>query len=161
MKSTAPLEPAICVADMDRMMRFYREVLGLALHSDIPVPPEKSAPPGLAADGYRIVRLETDDGHRVKLVQPNRAAQPAAARRFVLDRQGFAFLTFLIADVAATRDALAAAGAEIMGEGKVFEIRDGVHIFFARDPEGNCLEFVQYADIGTYRPELAHAGRAD
>ena len=155
MKSVAPFEPAICVADLDGMMRFYCDVLGLSVFNVVNVAPEKSAPPGLSADGYRIARLETNDGQRFKLVQPNVAPKPAAARDYVLDRQGLAFATFLIEDLAGLVEKFETAGVPLMGAGKKFEVRDGVFIAFARDPEGNCLEFVEYADITEYRPELA------
>jgi len=44
-----------------------------------------------------------------------------------------------------------------MGRGEKFEVRDGVDIAFVKDPEGNCIELVEYADISVYRPELASA----
>jgi catechol 2,3-dioxygenase-like lactoylglutathione lyase family enzyme len=154
MKSVAPFEPAVCVADLDRMMRFYCDVLGFSVYGVVDVAPEKSAPPGLAADGYTICRLETNDGQRFKLVQPNTAPAPAIERDYVLDRQGLAFATFLIEDLAGLIETFKAADVPLMGAGEKFEVRDGVFIAFARDPEGNCLEFVEYADITEYRPEL-------
>ena len=155
MKCVAPFEPAICVADLDRMKAFYCDHLGFTVFNVLDVPPDKSAPPGLAADGYKIMRLETNDGQRFKLVQPNDAPAPSVDRDFVLDRQGLAFVTFLIDDLAGLIDRLEAAGIGLMGAGKKFEVRDGVDIAFIKDPEGNCLELVEYADITTYRPELA------
>ena len=35
------------------------------------------------------------------------------------------------------------------------EVRPGVFLVFARDPEGNVLEFVEYTDLRAYRPDLA------
>lgn len=155
MKSVAPFEPAICVVDLDKMMTFYTEVLGLSLFNKVDVPPQKSAPPGLAADGYTIVRLETNDGQRFKLVRPNARAAPEPVRDYVLDRQGLAFVTFLIEDLAGLVGRLKAAGVPFVGQDEPFEVRDGVMITFIRDPEGNCLELVEYADITVYRPEFA------
>jgi hypothetical protein len=37
---------------------------------------------------------------------------------------------------------------------KVVEVRPGTFLVFARDPEGNILEFVEYADVVAYRPDL-------
>ena len=87
-------------------------------------------------------------------MQPNIAPTPAPDRDFVLDRQGPAFATFLIEDLADLIEKFEDAGVAMMGNGQMFEVRDGVFIAFARDPEGNCLEFVEYADITAYRPEL-------
>lgn len=155
MKCVAPFEPAICVADLDRMKTFYCDHLGMSVFNVIEVPPDKSAPPGLAANGYTIMRLETNDGQRFKLVQPNDAPARSVNRDHVLDRQGLAFVTFLIDDLAGLIQRLEAAGIALMGHGKKFEVREGVDIAFIKDPEGNCIELVEYADITTYRPELA------
>lgn len=155
MKCVAPFEPAICVADLDRMKDFYCDQLGMTVFNVIEVPPDKSAPPGLAANGYTIMRLETNDGQRFKLVQPNDAPAPSADRTHVLDHQGLAFVTFLIADLAGLIGRLKAAGFGLMGDGEAFEVRDGVDIAFVKDPEGNCIELVEYADITSYRPELS------
>ena len=158
MKCVAPFEPAICVVDLDRMKQFYCEQFGMTIFNELEVPPGKSAPPGLAANGYTIVRLETNDGQRFKLVKPNDAPVESVRREFVLDRQGFAFVTFLIADLSGLTSKLQASGHPLMGDAKPFEVRDGVNIAFVKDPEGNCIELVEYADITTYRPELAAAG---
>jgi hypothetical protein len=34
------------------------------------------------------------------------------------------------------------------------EIRKGITAIFAKDPEGNFVEFVEYADLVSYRPDL-------
>jgi len=34
------------------------------------------------------------------------------------------------------------------------EIRQGITAIFAQDPEGNFIEFVEYADLASYRPDL-------
>jgi hypothetical protein len=34
------------------------------------------------------------------------------------------------------------------------ETRPGTRIAFIRDPEGNSIEFVEYADLRAYRPDL-------
>jgi lactoylglutathione lyase len=34
------------------------------------------------------------------------------------------------------------------------EIRKGITAIFAKDPEGNFVEFVEYADLAAYRTDL-------
>ena len=63
MKCVAPFEPAICVADLDRMKDFYCAQFGMTVFNTLDVPPDKSAPPGLAANGYTTMRLETNTGN--------------------------------------------------------------------------------------------------
>ena len=86
---------------------------------------------------------------------PTDAPTPSGDREFVLDRQGLAFVTFLIDDLAGLIEKLTRDGYSLMGDGEAFEVRDGVNIAFVKDPEGNCIELVEYADITAYRPELA------
>ena len=69
LKMTVPLEFGISTVDMDRMIKFYTEVLGLKLVADVKVPPEMSIRTGVTPHGYRIVRLQTPYGERIKLVQ--------------------------------------------------------------------------------------------
>ena len=154
MKMSAPLEIGICVQDLDIMIGFYRDVLGLRYVSTFEVPPEKSAPATFADDGYRIVRLQTNRGERIKLAQP--AAKPLERRdeTEVLARRGNAFLTFIVDDLKAQIASLEKAGARLRTGGTRVEVRDGVYLAFAEDPEGNYLEFVEYADIAAYRPDI-------
>jgi len=42
---------------------------------------------------------------------------------------------------------------DLVSEGPV-PIRAGITAIFARDPEGNFLEFVEYGDPAAYRPDL-------
>ena len=65
--------------NIEAMLQFYTGVLGLKLVGDAKTTPELSARFGATPHGYRIVRLQTPYGERIKLVQPNRdAANPAA-----------------------------------------------------------------------------------
>ena len=69
MKTAAPFEIGLVVADVDRVLPFYRDVLGFAVIGDLEVPADRSRRSGLAAGGYRIVRLESSGGDRLKLAQ--------------------------------------------------------------------------------------------
>lgn len=155
MKMTAPLEIGICVQDLERMTAFYCDVLELDEVSTFEVPPEKSAPATFAADGYRIVRLQTNRGERLKLAGPNAKPLSRAAETDVLARQGNVFLTFIVDDLKAQIAALEKAGAKLRTGSRRVEVRDGVYLAFAEDPEGNYLEFVEYRDLAAYRPDVA------
>jgi lactoylglutathione lyase len=155
MRLVAPLEVGIAVADMDTMRAFYEGVLGLEFVSLFEVPPAQGAAATMCDAGYRIVRLQANTGERIKLAQPNTPARPGDAPSSVLGRQGPAFLTFIVEDLQATIDDLRAQGYEVRtGEDRV-EVRDGVYLAFAEDPEGNFLEFVEYDDVRAYRPDFA------
>jgi catechol 2,3-dioxygenase-like lactoylglutathione lyase family enzyme len=152
----ASMEVALVVADVDAVMPFYVDVLGFRRVSDHDVPRDKSATTGLSPTGYRIVRLETNLGDRLKLASPHGGAALRAPTDFPLASEGGAYVTFLIDNLDDVEDRLIAAGVPICSRG-IVEVRPGVRLLLARDPAGNFLEFVQYADLGTYRPSSSAA----
>ena len=66
----APFEMGICVDNLDTMIAFYRDILGFELISEIDVLADRSTKAGFTVGGYRIVRMQTHYGERIKLVQP-------------------------------------------------------------------------------------------
>jgi catechol 2,3-dioxygenase-like lactoylglutathione lyase family enzyme len=156
MKMTAPLEIGICCRDLDRLAAFYLEVLGCTAINDLEVPAEKAAPSALAGAAYRVARLQTPWGERLKLLQPSAAAEaPPPAARWILQRQGLAYVTFILDDLRTMLARLQAAGVEVLTGPEPVEVRPGTFLVFVRDPEGNVLEFVEYAEIAAYRPDCA------
>jgi catechol 2,3-dioxygenase-like lactoylglutathione lyase family enzyme len=154
LRMVAPLEPGIVCIDIDRMLGFYTQVLGLKFVSDAQASAEMSTKFGTGPHGFRIIRLQTPYGERVKLIQPKQLSlKPAPVPEWVFERQGIAYLTFVVIDVQEVTARLKRYGVESFSEAPV-EIRAGITAIFARDPEGNFIEFVEYADIASYRPGL-------
>jgi catechol 2,3-dioxygenase-like lactoylglutathione lyase family enzyme len=136
------------------MLNFYTEVLGLKFATDAEAFPEMSAKFGAAPNGFRIVRLQTPYGERIKLIQPKKSLPTQNQKtEWVFERQGIAYLTFVIVDVKEVTTRLKKYGIELMSKEPV-EIREGITAIFACDPEGNFIEFVEYADLASYRPDL-------
>lgn len=152
MKVSAPFEPAICVRNFDRALAFYRDALGMVVFSIDEIPPELSQRANLTHQGYRIARLETSNGDRLKLVAPRELPPPHEPEDYVLGRHGFAYLTFIVPDLSVIIERLKAAGAPMRTGGGPINFLPGVQLIFAEDPEGNFLEFVQREDLATYRP---------
>ena len=142
-KMVAPVEPGIVCINLDRMLKFYTEVLGLKVFSDAQTTPEMSTKFGSTPHGYRIVRLQTPDGGRIKLVQPNQDA-PAQnpVPHWVFERQGIASFTFIVDDAKPILARLKANHVTLISEEPV-EVRKGVFAQFLLDPEGNYVEFVE------------------
>lgn len=155
MKMTAPIEIGICCADLDSLRDFYIDVLGCAPVSDLQVPPDKALAAGMAEDGYRVARIQTPWGERLKLIQPIRAAEGDAPDPWILARRGIAYVTFIVDDLEGMINRLKQAGAAFLSGEAPVEVRPGTYLSFIRDPEGNVLEFVEYGDISDYRPDLA------
>jgi catechol 2,3-dioxygenase-like lactoylglutathione lyase family enzyme len=150
-KTAAPFEIGIVVADVDRVLPFYRDVLGFAVIGDLEVPADRSRRSGLAADGYRIVRLESSGGDRLKLAQPGGGGAAGAPAAWAMNRPGGCYVTFIVEDLAALYARLVQAGTPVRSDGIVL-LRAGLRLLLVADPEGNFLEFLQYDDIDAYRP---------
>jgi lactoylglutathione lyase len=155
MKLIVPLEVGICVEDLAVMRAFYEDILGFEFVSLSEVPPAKGTEAGMSDTGYRIVRLQANTGERIKLAQPNSPPADAGSPRPILARRAIAFLTFIVSDLQELVASLEEKGVPFRSGPKV-EIREGVYLAFAEDPEGNLLEFVEYDDIAGYRPD--HVG---
>jgi catechol 2,3-dioxygenase-like lactoylglutathione lyase family enzyme len=150
----APLEPGIVCADIESMLRFYSELLGFEMVSDAEATAEMSAQFGASPFGYRIVRLQTPCGERIKLVQTKGPAKlERVLPKWIFERNGLAYLTFIVSDVGEVAARLRANGVRLINQ-EPMEVRKGFHALFASDPEGNYVEFVQYADLASYRPDL-------
>lgn len=152
-KMVAPLEPGIVCIDMDRMLKFYTEVLGLTLVADAQTTPEMSTKFRATPHGYRIVRLQTPYGERIKLAQPKVPPVQNPVPQWVYERQGLAYFTFIVDDMKPILARLKANKVRLISEEPV-EVRKGVFAQFVLDPEGNYVEFVEYPDIASYRPDL-------
>ena len=154
LRMTTPLETGIVCVDIDRMLDFYTDVLGLKFVSDAEAFPEMSTKFGATPNGFRIVRLQTPYGERIKLIQPKKVPPKfKPSPQWVFERQGTAYITFVIADIQDIATRLKEHEVKLMSPEPV-EIRKGVIALLAQDPEGNFIEFVEYPDLASYRPDL-------
>ncbi|MEO1193228.1 MAG: VOC family protein [Pseudomonadota bacterium] len=156
MEMVAPLEVGLCCSDLDRLLPFYRDVLGFTHVGTIEVPLSAAAKTGLTLGSYRVARLQTPYGERIKLLEPADPPRVPSKRDQVLGRRTNSFVTFIVADLDVLCRRLADAGVTLLnGEGTgPSELRPGLTLAFCRDPEGNVLEFVHYADLAAYRADL-------
>jgi lactoylglutathione lyase len=138
----APIEPGIVCIDIEKMIRFYSGVLGLRLVNDAETSPEMSTKFGTTPNGYRIVRLQTALGQKVKLVQPKIPPARNPLLQWVYQRQGLAYLTFVVTDVEEVVSRLKAGGVRTVSE-EIVEIREGILAIYTLDPEDNYVEFVE------------------
>src|SRR5450755_4794123 len=154
LRMVSPLEPGIVCVDINRMLAFYTGVLAFKFVSDAEASAEMSTEFGTSPHGFRIIRLQTPYGERIKLVQPKKfPPKPSSVPDWVFEGQGIAYITFVIADVHEVAARLKERQVALMSNAPV-EIRKGITAVFAKDPEGNFVEFVEYADLASYRPDL-------
>lgn len=155
MNQLVPMEVGICCQNLDALKRFYVEELGLTEINVIDVPAGKAGDTGLTVGAYRVVRLQTPFGERIKLLQPEKESAAPTHTATILDRCGNAYLTFIVDDLAAMLAKLKKLGLPLLSGDELVEVRPGTFLIFLRDPEGNILEFVQYANIQAYRPDVS------
>ena len=154
LRMTVPLELGISTIDIERMIKFYTEVLGLKRVADNTVAPELSTLTRATPSGYRIVRLQTPYGERLKLVQAETSPETPKSCHYVLERHGFAYITFVIADLDRVIEHLKKHNVKLLSNGEKVEVRSGVYAIYTVDPEGNFVEFVEHADVERYRPDI-------
>jgi catechol 2,3-dioxygenase-like lactoylglutathione lyase family enzyme len=153
LKMVVPLEPGIVCVDMNTMLEFYTGVLGLKVVSDAEATPDMSSRFRAAPDGFRIVRLQTPYGERIKLIQTKMHPKKTPITEWTFERQGLAYITFVIADMKEIVSRLNEYHVRFVNQ-EPLEVRKGFLALFALDPEDNYLEFVEYQDPASYRPDL-------
>ncbi|MEU0070106.1 VOC family protein [Streptomyces sp. NPDC006332] len=146
---TAPFEAGVVVRDLERMERFYREVLGCFEVHRSRVPASIAAAAGLGGE-LLVVWLQVPAGGRVKLILPQAGSAPCEPVVPLTARRGLSYLTFPVDDLGPVAAALAVGGARSLSDPVVVPAR-GRRISFWADPEGNVLELVDEREPG--RPE--------
>ncbi len=154
MKMLAPMEVGICCSDLDRLAPFYVEVLGFSHVSTLEVPADAVAKTGLGVSGYRVARLQSPYGERLKLLEPAEPPRMTPIEESLLSRRNAVYLTFIVEDLEAVIERLKQAGVGFLKGDQAVSPRPGLRLVFVRDPEGNLLEFVTYDDLDSYRPDL-------
>jgi len=151
---TAPMEVAISVNDMDKMLKFYTGVLGLKTFADNEVPPDMTTRIGQTPHGLRVVRLLTPNGEMVRLIQVGKPPVPGEVPRYIFERQGLVYVSFIVSDLETVLKRLREYNVKLVGGDRKIEVRPGVFVVYALDPEGNYVEFLEYSHIASYRPDI-------
>jgi predicted enzyme related to lactoylglutathione lyase len=135
--------------DWRRLARFYEQVFGCT-----PIPPERNlqgawleAATGVAGAQIQGIHLRLpgygDNGPTLEIFQytPARERQGSG-----INHPGFGHIAFAVHDVAATCDAVLAAGGRTVGEIVTRQIAGAGQITFAyvMDPEGNGIELQRW-----------------
>jgi glyoxylase I family protein len=132
----------IVVHDLERMLRFWRDIMGLEVVVDFR---EEGAfidtVQGLSGVRLHMIKLRAPDGSMIELLHDEGHPTPPPERNDLCDR-GIRHLAFTVADVAVAWETLCSEGCVTLSE--PVTAPDGkARLFFARDPEGNLMEIVQ------------------
>jgi diaminopimelate decarboxylase len=136
----------VTVGDLDRSLRFYRDLLGLPVRAQgEDGGPHLAAITGLEGARVRFADLDAGGGRLVELLQyltPVAAPAPAPP-----NAAGSGHLGIQVADVAAAAERLRGAGVTIRSRGPVAIEDDGdwagVTCLYATDPDGFTVELIE------------------
>ncbi len=132
----------ICVSDLERSLRFYRDLLGFTPEHDLEVAGE----PTDTLLRLRDVRLRaaylTRDGVRIELL--HFASPPAPSRRArVMNEPGLTHLSLRVADLQTVVRGLRDAGERVLDETVLAFPASQAAACFVVDPDGQLIELVQ------------------
>jgi len=135
----------IVVRDMEKSLRFWRDIMGLTVVVDFREGGEFiDTVQNLTGVRLRMAKLTAPDGSMIELLHDDAHPTPTAASNELCDR-GIRHIAFSVADAENSWRTLRAEGCETLSE--PITAPDGkARLFFARDPEGNLLEMVQVLD---------------
>ncbi len=132
----------IVVRDMEKSLRFWRDVMGLSVAVDFREEGRFiETVQALSGVRLRMVKLRAPDGTMIELLHDEaHPTPPPGANR--LCESGIRHVAFTVADVESAWRAMRKEGCEILSE--PVTAPDGkARLFFARDPEGNLMELVE------------------
>jgi catechol 2,3-dioxygenase-like lactoylglutathione lyase family enzyme len=135
----------LVVKDMDKMVAFYRDALGLSVlreaHSKAPPEGDHTGIPG--AERILVFVGFPDGGHQIELVKYIDPPSPEGH----LDKHqlGASHICFYVDDTDAIYKSLSAQGVHFVTPPIIRDNADGSHggIVYFQDPEGNYLELIQ------------------
>jgi catechol 2,3-dioxygenase-like lactoylglutathione lyase family enzyme len=142
----------LVVADLPRMLAFYRDLLGLSVTKQVTISGDWiGSTVGLSGVRAEVVYLDLPSGPRIELL---RYLSPGALNVPGVDRPnaiGLRHLAFRVEDIDAAADRLRRAGVELFSDVQTVPesqvtYAGGVRkrLVYFRDPEGNILELCEY-----------------
>jgi len=132
----------IVVRDMDRNLRFWRDVMGLKVAADFWEQGEFiETVQALRGVKLHMIKLTAPDESMVELLHDEGHPTEAPERNALCDR-GIRHIAFTVADVEAAWHTMVAEKCEVLSK-PVSSPDRKARLFFARDPEGNLLELVE------------------
>lgn len=123
------IDIGIVCNDIDAMLTFYGETLGLPLEGTIPMP-----------GGGKMNRFKVGDSV-IKVIELDPSPETQAAPGGIRGATGYRYWTITCSNLADCVTRAEAAGAKIVVAAK--EVRPGITIAIIADPDGNWVELLQ------------------
>ena len=152
MKATGVSHIAVCVADLERSLHFYRDLLGLTVR--LHTTQDMARRPGAeSAEMYQrpresrtVANVWFDDPDTTEpfLVLTSHPGDQAGGDPIKLDQIGISHISFGVEDVRVFAEELIAKGVPLAGKLDDFTDDQGVmRTFFVYDPDGILVQFDQ------------------
>ena len=139
----------ICVRDLERSIRFYRDGLGFEEAGGLEISGEPTATLVEIPDlELRAVYLERD-GLRIELLQYPRPGTVGSAERRPMNQLGLTHFAIRVDNLDDTLAKLAPLGANILEHTRVHEEAFDAHIIYITDPDGTRLEVIETPNAPT------------
>ena len=137
---------AICVRNLERTLRFYRDLLGFQVVKDALQDTRTGGLPHLYRNRHaqrRVVHLQAGPGSSIPiLVITEHPGDVVGGEPIMLDQVGISHLSFTVASVDEITKRLLAQGAETCGPPDAFQDSQGrLRTVFFRDPDGILVQF--------------------
>lgn len=157
MSLVAPIEVGITTSNIKKSVEFYSSLFGLTLVSEIVVEEEAARTTSVSTTGYTVVRLQSPFGERLKILQPSKFIKGSDNSECagVINLKNRSFLAFIVDSLEKTLVDLIELGGSVLDKPTL--IRKGMHMAFAKDPDGNFVELVEFDSISEYRSDLTNS----
>ena len=133
----------LCVADLDRSVRFYCEALGFRLVSGTQVGPEIARLMELEEAGLDLhARFLERDGVRIELLWFASPEAEGDGERRPLNVRGLTHFAVRVDDVASTAKRIRELGGRVLEETSVGQPDAGIELIYAVDPDGVRIELM-------------------
>lgn len=132
----------ICVSDLERSLRFYRDVLGFKEVAHLEVGGEHSAKLNGMSDARAYLIFLEREGWRLELFQFSVPGWIGPKEARPMNQLGLTHLSFRVDDLDAVCAQIEGAGGSLLPETRI-ELPGPTHVIMALDPDGVRLELIQ------------------
>ena len=136
---------AICVRDLDVSLKFYCDVLGMSIVSDVIQDTTTGGLPHVYAHSRatrRQVRLAYADGAKPTLTMTSHPGENPDGTPIKLDQVGISHISFSVADPKALAESVSEQGVALAAPMDVWTNAEGrVSSFYVYDPDGILVQF--------------------
>ena len=143
------IDLGMVVSDIDKSLKFYKDVIGFEEIDGFQVPPQFALDTGLSnklpLDVHVLVLGKGEKATKLKLMQFKTAPGARVDNTFIHSSYGYRYLTLAVKDVNAAVARAEKAGAKPIAKCPVplpEGFPAGVALANYRDPDGNLIEFV-------------------